>query len=81
MSIVIGGGVAHVGLCRTVLGLDWHPPATAAASAICWEAFVEAAGDVVGDAPGFGLALPQAAMATALTKPTIIVDMSLFMAA
>src|SRR5580658_3796902 len=34
--MVMAGGLFHDGLCRTVLGFDAQPPATAALSAACW---------------------------------------------
>jgi hypothetical protein len=34
--MVMAGGLFHDGLCRTVLGFDAQPPATAALSAISW---------------------------------------------
>jgi hypothetical protein len=56
--MAIAGGLLHDDLCKTAVGLEEHPPATEAASAIRWGVFVGVVDAVVGDAAGVGLVRP-----------------------
>ena len=75
--MAMAGGLLHDGLCKTVVGLEAHPPATAAASATCWAALVVVVvAALVGEAAGVGLLLPQAPTARLRPRPRAILHMS-----